>query len=94
MGKMTHRNVQAIVKYHQWSLKKQAEQYFHVQLLLYFPWRREIEDLLTESYQESYMTKKTLFRQTEKHLNISQMKSLMYLTLSKNLVFQKNLGMS
>jgi hypothetical protein len=44
MGKMTHRNVQAIVKYHQWSLKKQAEQYFHAQLLLYFPWRREIED--------------------------------------------------
>lgn len=37
MGQMTMRSQPAIIRYHQWSLRKQPEQYFHAQLLLYFP---------------------------------------------------------
>lgn len=42
MGYMLLRQTPAIVRYHQWSTKKQAEQYFHAHLLLYFPWRMAI----------------------------------------------------
>ena len=56
LGKMALREPPAIMRFHQWSLQKQPEQYFHAQLLLYYPWRDE-KDLLTESYQASYLQK-------------------------------------
>ena len=37
-----------------------------MQLLLYFPWRREREGLLTESYQETYMTKQDIIQGNRK----------------------------
>ncbi|WAR02670.1 PIF1-like protein, partial [Mya arenaria] len=55
MGSMSFRKTPAIIRSHQWSVKKQPEQYYHSQPLLYFPWRKETDDLCRESFQNSYM---------------------------------------
>lgn len=57
MGYMVQRKTSAIVRYHQWSSKKQPEQFYHSQLLLYYPWRKETADLLCDSYKDSYVDK-------------------------------------
>ena len=57
MGKMVRRKKAAVVRSHQCSVKTHAEQYYHAQLILYHPWRTEIEDLFSGSYQDSYFAK-------------------------------------
>ncbi|XP_071480520.1 uncharacterized protein [Diadema antillarum] len=57
MGNMSKRSTPAIIRSHQWSLKKQSEEYYHSQLMLYFPWRNEIQDLFQDSYKQSYEAK-------------------------------------
>ena len=57
MGNMSRRNTPAIIRSHQWSLKKQPEEYYHAHLMLYFPWRNEIQDLCQGSYKQSYESK-------------------------------------
>ncbi|WAR27351.1 hypothetical protein MAR_013055 [Mya arenaria] len=47
-GFMIKRNKPAIIRTHQWSVKKQPEPYYHAKLLLYHPWRNETNDLLTK----------------------------------------------
>lgn len=66
MGYMLLRQTPATVRYHQWSPKKQAEQYFHAQLLLYFPWRTEIADLYANSYKENYLAKVDIVQQNRR----------------------------
>lgn len=66
MGYMLLRQTPATVRYHQWSPKKQVEQYFHAQLLLYFPWRTEIADLYANSYKESYLAKVDIVQQNRR----------------------------
>ena len=56
MGHMHRRKTPAIIRNHQWSLKKQPQQCFHFQLVLYFPWRKEGTPA-EESYAESYNDK-------------------------------------
>ncbi|WAR12577.1 hypothetical protein MAR_026757 [Mya arenaria] len=53
-GFMIKRNKPAIIRTHQWSVKKQPEHYYHAKLLLYHPWRNETNDLLIGTYQENY----------------------------------------
>ena len=70
MGAMTHRIQPAIIRYHQWSAKKEPEKYYHAQLMLYYPWCNEEDDLLGESYKDSYNTKLDVIqknRQTFEH---------------------------
>ena len=56
MGTMTLRRRSAIIRSHQFSAVKQPEQFYHAQLLLYYPWRKE-SDLFENSYEDSYKTK-------------------------------------
>ena len=70
MGAMTHCIQPAIIRYHQWSAKKEPEKYYHAQLMLYYPWCNEEDDLLGESYKDSYNTKLDVIqknRQTFEH---------------------------
>lgn len=55
MGYVRQRRKPAIVRSHQWSLKKQPEEYYHAQLLLYFPWRIEPQHQITTTYQDSFI---------------------------------------
>ena len=57
MGNMSRRNTPAIIRSHQWSLKKKPEEYYHAHLMLYFPWRNEAQDLCQDSYKQSYESK-------------------------------------
>lgn len=63
---MVQRNTAAIIRSHQWSLQKQREQYFHAQLLLYYPWRHEIDDLKTQSYEDSYKGKMAVIQSNQR----------------------------
>ena len=56
LGHMHRRRTPTIVRYHQWSSKKQPQQYYHAQLLLYYPWRDE-RGISAGSYEESYNDK-------------------------------------
>ena len=53
MGHMSRRKIPVIIRSHQWSLQKEPQQFFHAQLLLYFPWRNESQDLCGDSYEET-----------------------------------------
>lgn len=63
---MSQRGTPAIIKYHQWSEKKQPSQYYHSQLLLYSPWRDEKNDLCYSSYEETYNANKELIEENRK----------------------------
>lgn len=65
-GVMSQRGTPAIIRYHQWSEKKQPSQYYHSQLLLYFPWRDEKNDLCYSSYEETYYANKELIEENRK----------------------------
>lgn len=62
LGTMQQRT-QAIIRYHQWSVRKQPSQYYHAQLLLYYPWRNELTDLPSDSYEETYESHKQTVEQ-------------------------------
>jgi ATP-dependent DNA helicase PIF1 len=64
-GFMTQRTTAAIVRSHQWSLQKQREQYFHALLLLYYPWRHEMDDLKISSYEDSYKRKMAVIQSNQ-----------------------------
>ena len=49
MGVMILRIQPAIIRYHQWSAKKEPEKYYHAQRMLYYPWCDEENDLFGES---------------------------------------------
>ena len=70
-GYMSRRANPAIIRSHQWSLQKQAEQYYHGLLVLYVPWRDESKDLLAGSYRECWEIKAETVKQNraqfEKH---------------------------
>ena len=77
LGYMVARTVPAIVRYQQWSLKNQSEQYYHAQLLLYYPWVDELKDLLEKcnTYKEKVMNQSKMFcSRTVRLLSILQMK--------------------
>ena len=67
LGYMARRNISAIIRYHQWSIKKQEEQYYLSQLMLYSPWRDEENDFgicFKDSYfsvEESILLNKKKF---------------------------------
>lgn len=63
---MSQRGTPAIIRYHQWSEKKQPSQYYHSQLLLYCPWRDEKNDLCYSSYEETYNANKELIEENRK----------------------------
>lgn len=65
-GVMSQRGTPAIIRYHQWSEKKQPSQYYHSQLLLYCPWRDEKNDLCYSSYEETYNANKLLIEENRK----------------------------
>lgn len=65
-GVMSQRGTPAIIRYHQWSEKKQPSQYYHSQLLLYCPWRDEKNDLCYSSYEETYNANKELIEENRK----------------------------
>lgn len=54
LGNMYHRRKPAIIRTHQWSIRKDPEKYYHAQLLLYYPWRNELQDLLQDTFQAMY----------------------------------------
>ena len=54
MGFMRKKKVPAIIRTHQFSQTKQPNEFCHAQLLLYFPWRKEVVDLCKSSYEEKY----------------------------------------
>ena len=56
-GYMSLRKKNAVVRSHQFSRVKDPEKYYHAQLLLYFPWRQEVPDLLDDNYQNKYAKK-------------------------------------
>ena len=70
-GHMTLRTQPAIIRSHQWSKIKDPEKFYHAQLLLYFPWRNETEDLMKETYQEMFTEKSKIVQENrskfEKH---------------------------
>ena len=49
------RTTTAILRTHRFSKTKQPEEFCHAQLLLYFPWRNEVDDLCQPSYEEKYI---------------------------------------
>ena len=57
LGYMSLRQKPAIIRHHQWSVRKQPENFFHAQLILYSPWRNEISDLKGNTYAETYEQK-------------------------------------
>ena len=61
-GYMTLRKNSAIIRTHQWSRIKQPQQYYHA-LLLYVPWRNELNDLLKGSYKETFIEKAQALQQ-------------------------------
>ena len=65
LGIMNQRCTSAIIRYHQWSVKKQPIEYYHSQLLLYFPWREE-KSLKGTSYEETYTENKEVIEQNRK----------------------------
>lgn len=77
LGYMVARTVPAIVRYQQWSLKNQSEQYYHARLLLYYPWVDELKDILEKcnTYKEKVMNQSKMFcSRTVRLLSILQMK--------------------
>lgn len=66
LGAMVERTIPAIMRYHQWSEKKQPEQFYHSQLLLYFPWRDEEKDLHSGSYKEVYYAHEEVIERNKK----------------------------
>ncbi|XP_060596137.1 uncharacterized protein LOC132750210 [Ruditapes philippinarum] len=66
LGFMIKRHKPAIIRTHQWSVKKKPEHYYHAQLLLYLPWRNETNDLLMETYQEKYKLTNDIIQQNKK----------------------------
>ena len=53
------RRVDKIIRYVRYNRDSDSENYHRVQLMLFFPWRKEVSDLLGdyESYEASYMAK-------------------------------------
>lgn len=70
LGKIRKRNKPAIVRYHSFSKVKQPEKYYHSLLMLFIPWRHEVEDLLqsNESYAQSYIELEERIASTRKLL--------------------------
>lgn len=67
-GVMCHsdsRGTPAIIRYHQWSVKKQPSQSYHSQLLLYCHWRDEKNGLCYSSYEETYNANKELIKENK-----------------------------
>ena len=57
LGTMVCKGTPSIVRYHQWSQKKEPEYYFYSQLLLYLPWRDEKKDFPDSTYRDKYLSK-------------------------------------
>ena len=66
MGNMVPRKTVAIVRSHQWSRQKAPEQYYHAMLLLYLPWKHEVEDLRCKTYEECYNSKIETIRENQR----------------------------
>ncbi|XP_062600070.1 uncharacterized protein LOC134261665 [Saccostrea cucullata] len=66
LGTMIQRATPPIIRYPQCSEKKQAEQFYHSQLLLYFPWRDEENDLCNGSYKEKYDANEEIIKHNKK----------------------------
>ncbi len=55
MGYMVERSKPAILRTYRYSINKEPEKYYHSQLMLFYPWRKEEEILGSQStYQEQY----------------------------------------
>ncbi|VDI08683.1 Hypothetical predicted protein [Mytilus galloprovincialis] len=67
---MKKRTNPAVPRWHVVSENKNPEKYYHQQLLLFVPWRREEEDLLKENtfYEESYNDMLTILTENKNHI--------------------------
>lgn len=62
LGVMVKRSRRAVIRYHRFSQEKQPEMHYHSLLMLFFPWRDEVEDLLGgySSFSESFDSRKNI----------------------------------
>jgi len=67
MGIMRKRARRAIIRYHKFSKDKEPEKYYHSLLMLFYPWRDEVKDLLAgfDTYFESFSMKKTVVEENK-----------------------------
>ena len=70
LGVIRKRKQQAILHTRRYKVHTEPEKYYHVKLLLYYPWNHEDDIISTyQSYQDSYISKQHIIHQNAQKFN-------------------------